>query len=66
MSLIAVVIAAIVVFTRRLVERARRQNIPAAGSLTNALTLPGSAEVAAMYKGIPQQGTTLGSATGDP
>ncbi len=38
------------------------QNIPTTGSLTNALTLPGSADVAAMYKGIPQRGTTLGEA----
>jgi protein-disulfide isomerase len=36
------------------------ENIPTTGSLTNALTLPGSADVAAMYRGIPQSGTTLG------
>lgn len=35
-------------------------NVPAVGSLTNAL--PGASEVQAMFKGIPQQGMTLGSA----
>jgi protein-disulfide isomerase len=41
------------------------KNVPTTGSLTNALTLPGSSEVEAMYKGIPQSGTTLGK-TGAP
>lgn len=34
-------------------------NAPAVGSLANAL--PGAAEVAALFKGIPQHGTTLGA-----
>jgi protein-disulfide isomerase len=34
---------------------------PAVGSLTNSLTLPGASQVDAMFKGIPQSGTTLGS-----
>ena len=35
-------------------------NVPAVGSLTNAL--PGASDVQGMFKGIPQQGMTLGSA----
>jgi protein-disulfide isomerase len=35
-------------------------NVPAVGSLANGV--PGSTEVDAMFKGIPQQGMTLGSA----
>jgi protein-disulfide isomerase len=35
-------------------------NVPTVGSIANGL--PGSAEVAAMYKGIPQKGLVLGSA----
>lgn len=36
-------------------------NVPAVGSIKNGL--PGSAEVAAMYKGIPQKNLVLGSAS---
>jgi len=36
-------------------------NLPTVGSLSNAL--PGAAAVEALFRGIPQQGTTLGSAS---
>lgn len=37
------------------------KNVPTVGSLTNAL--PGAAQVNALFKGIPQSGTTLGRST---
>jgi len=39
-----------------------RTTLPAVGSPTNAVALPGAADVQAMYKGIPQKGLLLGSA----
>jgi protein-disulfide isomerase len=58
---IGVAVAAIVVFTGGS-SNGTPKSIPTTGSLTNALTLPGSDEVEALYRGIPQTGTTLGKA----
>jgi protein-disulfide isomerase len=58
--LVAVGIGAVFAFTGGS-SSSTPKNIPAVGSLTNALTLPGAGEVAALYKGLPQDGTTLGS-----
>jgi protein-disulfide isomerase len=57
---IGIAIALVVVLTGGNSSSAPK-NVPAVGSLTNALTLPGASDVNALYKGIPQNGMTLGS-----
>jgi protein-disulfide isomerase len=56
---VAIVVAAglAVVFTGG--SSSSVKNVPAVGSLTGAL--PGAADVEALFKGVPQNGTTLGS-----
>jgi protein-disulfide isomerase len=55
--LIAVAVVLAVVLTGGSSKKA--ENVPTVGTLTNALT--GAADVDALFKGVPQSGTTLGS-----
>ena len=58
--LVAVVIGAVLAFTGGS-SSSTPKNVPLVGSLTSGLTLPGADEVAGLYSGLPQNGTTLGS-----
>lgn len=55
---IVVAVVLVVVLTGR--SSSSLKNVPAVGSLTAAL--PGAGDVEALFKGVPQHGTTLGSA----
>jgi protein-disulfide isomerase len=56
---LAVVIAVVLAVAMRGGSSSSLTNVPAVGSLTNGL--PGASDVNAMFEGIPQSATTLGS-----
>jgi protein-disulfide isomerase len=58
---IAAVVVGVVVFSGGK-KSSNASQLPAVGSPSNAVALPGAADVQAMYKGIPQKGLLLGSA----
>jgi len=58
---IAAIVVGVVVFSGGK-KSANASSLPAVGSPSNAVALPGAADVQAMYKGIPQKGLLLGSA----
>jgi protein-disulfide isomerase len=61
LALIAVIVVLVVVLTGGNSNNTALKDLPAVGSCASGL--PGCSDVAAMYKGIPQQGNVLGQDT---
>jgi len=59
---IVAIVVGVVVFSGGKKSSGSLSSLPAVGSPTNDVALPGAADVQAMYKGIPQKGLILGSA----
>jgi protein-disulfide isomerase len=59
--LLAIMVAVVLAVVLRGGSSHALKNVPAVGSVANGL--PGAAEIDALFRGVPQSGTTLGSAS---